>query len=97
METAEFAFNNKVYTFIKLSPFKVNYGKEPRMGFEISKKRKHVKVEEFVKEIKEMYEKVKAVLKKLQEEMKKYTDRNRKEAVEYQVEDKVLLSTKDLT
>jgi len=29
--------------------------------------------------------------------MKKYADRNRKEAVEYKVGDKVLLSTKDLT
>jgi len=29
--------------------------------------------------------------------MKKYTNRNKKEVVEYKVEDKVLLSTKDLT
>ena len=29
--------------------------------------------------------------------MKKYTDRNRKEVVEYKVENRVLLSTKDLT
>ena len=35
------------------------------MGFEIRKKRKHVKAEEFVKEMKEMYEKVKVVLIKL--------------------------------
>ena len=27
MATAEFTFNNKVYTFIKLSSFKVNYRK----------------------------------------------------------------------
>jgi len=64
LATAEFTFNNKVYTFIKLSSFKVNYRKEPRMGFEIRKKRKHVRVEEFVKEIKEIHNKVKVVLKK---------------------------------
>ena len=29
--------------------------------------------------------------------MKKYTDKNRKEVVEYKVENRVLLSTKDLT
>ena len=29
--------------------------------------------------------------------MKRYADRNRKETVEYKVEDKVLLSIKDLT
>ena len=67
------------------------------MGFKIRKKQKYVKAEEFVKEIKKIQEKVKVILKKLQEEMKKYVDRNRKKIVEYKVEDKVLLSTKNLT
>ena len=66
------------------------------MDFEIRKKRKHVKVKEFVKEIKKIYKKAKAVLKKSQKEIKKYVDRNRKETVEYKVGDKVLLSMKDL-
>ena len=68
------------------------------MGFEIRKKGKHVKVEKFVKKMKKIHEKVKVVLKKSQEEMKKYVNRNRnrKEAVEYKVRDKVLLSMKDL-
>jgi len=39
---------------------------------------------------------VKAVLKKLQKEIKKYIDKNKKEMVKYKVEDKVLLSTKNL-
>ena len=82
--------------FMKLSPFKFNYRKEPRIGFEIRKKEKHVKVEKFVKEIKSIHKKAKATLKKSQEKMKKYVDRNRKEVVEYKVGDKVLLSTKDL-
>ena len=47
--------------------------------------------------MKEIHKKIKAALKKSQEEMKKYTNRNKKEVVEYKVEDKVLLSTKDLT
>ena len=41
------------------------------MGFEIRKKRKHIKVEEFIKEIKKIYEEAKAVLRKSQKEMKK--------------------------
>ena len=95
MVTAEFAFNNKVHTAIKPSPFKVNYGREPRMGFDIRKKRKNVKAEEFVKEIKDRYEEVKAALVKSQEEMKRQADRNRKETEEYRVGDKMLISTKD--
>jgi len=63
--------------------FKVNYGQELRMGFEIRKKGKHVKAEEFVKKMKKMHKEVKVVLTKSQEKMKKYANRNRKEAVEY--------------
>lgn len=43
-----------------------------------------------------MHEKAKVALRKLQEEMKKYVDKIRKEAMEYKVGDRVLLSTKDL-
>jgi len=75
--TVEFIFNNKVHIATKSSLFKVNYGREPRMGFEIRKKRKHEKVEKFVKERKEIHEEAKVALKQSQEEMKKYADRNR--------------------
>ena len=37
--TAEFVFNNKVYTATKMLPFQVNYRKELRIGFDIRKKR----------------------------------------------------------
>ena len=92
---AEFAFNNKVHTATKTSPFQVNYGREPRMDFDIRKKGKNEKVEEFVKEMKERHEEARAALVKSQEEMKRQADRSRKEAEEYRVGDKVLISTKD--
>ena len=66
-----------------------------RIGFKIRKK-KNVKNKEFVKEMKKMHKQIKVTLKKLQEKIKIYIDRNRKETVEYKVEDRVLLSTKDL-
>ena len=94
---AEFAFNNKVHTATKMSPFQVNYGKEPRMGFDIRKKGKNEKAEEFVREIKERHEEARAALVKLQEEMKRQADRSRKEAEKYRVGDKVLISIKDFS
>ena len=97
LATAEFAFNNKVHTVTKMSLFQVNYGREPRMGFDIRKKGKNEKIEEFVKEMKERHEEARAVLVKSQEEMKRQVDRNRKEAEEYRVGDKVLISTKDFS
>jgi len=78
---------------MKESPFKVNYGREPTIGFDIRKKEKNVKVEEFPREIKDRYEEVKSVLVKSQEEIKRQADR--KEAEEYRVGDKVLISMKD--
>ena len=97
MATAEFAFNNKVYTATKMSPFQVNYRREPRMGFDIRKKGKNEKAEEFMKEMKERHEETRAALVKSQEKIKRPVDRNRKEAEEYRVGDKVLISTKDFS
>ena len=92
----EFAYNNKVHSSTKISPFKANYGQDSRMGFEVRKKRRYERAEKFVTKIKEIQEKAKTVLEKVQEEIKKYTDRKRKEVDEYKVEDLVILSTKDL-
>ena len=77
-------------------PFKANYGQDPRMGFEVRKKRKYKGAEKFVMKMKDIQDKEKAVLGKVQEEMKKYADRKRVEINEYKVGDLVILSTKDL-
>jgi len=95
LATAEFAFNNKVHTVTKTSLFQVNYGRELRMGFDIRKKGKNEKAEEFAKEMKEKHEEARATLVKSQEKMKKQADRSRKEVEEYRVGDKILISTKD--
>ena len=97
LATAEFAFNNKVHTATKTSLFQVNYGREPRIGFDIRKKGKNEKAEEFVREMKERHEEARVALVKAQEEMKRQADRNKKEAEEYRVGDKVLISTKDFS
>jgi len=47
--------------------------------------------------MKKRYEEAKAALVKSQEEMKKQADRSRKEAEEYRVGDKVLISTKNFS
>ena len=97
LATAEFAFNNKVHTATKTSPFQVNYGRELRMGFDIRKKGKNKKAEEFVREMKKRHEEARAALVKSQEEMKRQADKSRKETEEYRVGDKVLISTKDFS
>ena len=93
---AEFTYNNKAHSGTKVSPFEVNNGRNPRMGFELRKKGKYKGVERFVKKMEEVQSEAKAALTKAQEEMRRYADRKREEAVEYKVEDLVLLSTRDL-
>jgi len=92
----EFVYNNKIHLLTKVSPFKVNYRQDPRMGFKTKKKGKYEGAHKFVEKIKEIQEKAKAALGKVQEEMKKYVDRKRAEVDEYRVGDLVMLSTKDL-
>ena len=62
MATAEFTFNNKVHIAIKSSPFQVNYGRESRMGFDIRKKGKNEKAEEFTREMKKRHEEARVAL-----------------------------------
>jgi len=64
--TVEFAYNNKVHSSTKMSPFKANYRQDPRMGFETRRKRKYKEAEKFVTKIKEIQEEAKAVLGKAQ-------------------------------
>jgi len=93
---AEFAYNNKVHSSTRMSPFKANYGQDPRMGFKGRKKGKYTGAEKFVEKMKEIQEEAKAALKKTQEDIRKYADRKRSDIDEYKVGDLVMLSTKDL-
>ena len=93
---AEFAYNNKIHAATKTSPFKVNYGQDPRMGFEGRRKGKYKAVGKFIERMKKIQEEAKVALGKVQEKMKKFANRRQGEGEEYRVGDLVLLSTKDL-
>ena len=85
MGTAEFAYNNKAHSSTQMTPFKANYGQDPRMGFKGRKKGKYEGARKFIEKIKEIQEKARVVLGKAQEEMKKYANRKRGEADDYKV------------
>jgi len=94
--TAEFVYNNKVHSSTRMSPFKANYGQNPRMGFKGRKKGRYARAEKFIEKMKEIQKEAKAVLGKAQADMKKYANKKRSDIEKYKVEDLVMLSTKDL-
>jgi len=75
VRNSRLGYNNKIHAATKVSPFKVNYGQDPRMGFKGRRKRKYEAVGKFVEKMKKIQEEAKATLKKAQEEMKKFADR----------------------
>jgi len=54
LETVEFAYNNKVHTGTKVLPFQVNHRQNPRMGFELRKKRGYKGAERFAERMKKV-------------------------------------------
>ena len=94
--TAKFMYNNKIHVTTKISPFKVNYGQDPRMGFEGRRKRKYKAAGKFIERMKKIQEEAKAALGKVQEEIKKFANRRRGKGEEYRVGNLILLSMKDL-
>ena len=62
--TAEFVYNNKVHSSMETSPFKANYGQDPRIGFEVRKKGKYEGAGKFVTKMKEIQKKAKTALGK---------------------------------
>jgi len=61
---AEFAYNNEMYSSTKTLSFKVNYGQNPRMGFEGRKKGKYEEAEKFVERMKKNTEESKSSARK---------------------------------
>ena len=54
LEMVEFAYNNKIHTATKMSPFKANYGQDPRMEFERKRKEKYKVAGKFVERMKKI-------------------------------------------
>jgi len=52
--TAEFTYNNKVHTATKTSPFKANYGQDPKMGFKGKRKGKYEAAEKFIERMRKI-------------------------------------------
>jgi hypothetical protein len=93
---AEFLYNNKIHSLMKVSPFYANYGYHPRMGTEPHQYTKVEAANEFVNQMKYIHEEVQAAMTKAQEEMKHYADYHCGEPPKYEAGQKVWLETENL-
>src|SRR5215475_2256717 len=94
---AEFGYNNHVHSSTQQTPFMLDTGRHPRMGFKPA--RRAAKVEaanEFVDRMKGTLEEAKSALGKAKDEMAQYYNRHRTPAPKFEAGDKVYLDGSDI-
>jgi transposase InsO family protein len=94
---AEFSYNNHVHSSTQQTPFMVDTGRHPRMGFEPQQPRSGVEsVNEFKDRMAIGLEEAKSALAKAKDEYTQYYNRRRTPAPELKPGDKVYLDASDI-
>ena len=94
---AEFSYNNHVHSSTQQTPFLLDTGRHPRMGFEPHQPPSKVEaVNEFTDRMKNTLEEAKSALVKAKDDMAKYYNRRRTPAPVYTTGDKVYLDASDI-
>ena len=94
---AEFAYNNHVHSSTQATPFMIEYGRHPRMGFEPQQPRSEMSsVNEFVDRMAKGLEEAKAAIAKAKDEYAQYYNRHRTPAPILNPGDKVWLDASDI-
>ena len=94
---AEFQYNNHVHASTQHSPFLLDTGRHPRMGFEPHAEPSHREaVNEFTKRMATTLEEAKAALAKAKDDMAQYYNRRRNPTPEYKIGDMMYLDARDI-
>ena len=92
---AQFSYNTKKQLSTEKSPFEVTRSYQPKMGFE-QRTTKAQAAEELTKQMEETLEQTKENIEKAKARMKHQADRHRSQAPDYEIGNKVWLSTENL-
>jgi len=94
---AEFSYNNHVHSSTQQTPFLLDTGRHPWMGFELHQPLSHVEaVNEFTNRMKDTLKEAKSVLAKAKDDMARYYNRHRSPAPTFSPGDMVYLDSKDI-
>ena len=93
---AEFQYNNHVHSGTQQTPFLLDSGRHPRMGFEPGTPSRLETVNEFTNRMGSALSEAKSALAKAQEDMTRYYNRRREPAPEYAQGDRVYLDGSDI-
>jgi len=94
---AEFQHNNHVHSATQQSPFLLDTGRVPRMGFEPQQNHSDLEtVNEFMKRMRAVIDEAKSTIHKAQDDMKRYYDQQRTPAPVFEPSDKVFLNASDI-
>jgi hypothetical protein len=93
---AEFAYNNRVHSSTRRTPFEIDTGQHPRMGVEPRRQTRVEAVEEFTSRIQKATEEAQSALKQAADDMSRFHDRHRGEDTTFKVGDKVWLDSRNI-
>lgn len=92
---AEFAYNNSDHTSTRESPFKANYGFNPTIAIERGASAREPG-DHYAYNLSDLHDRIRKTLVNAQEAQKRFADRKRAETPDFNIGDKVMLSTKNL-
>jgi hypothetical protein len=94
---AEFQYNNHAHSSTQETPFMLDTGRHPRMGFEPRQAPSRVEaVNEFKERMSTSLEEARAAMSKAQGDMERYYNRRRRPAPVFKAGDKVYLEAEDI-
>ena len=96
LSMAEFQYNNHIHTSTQQTPFLLDCGQHPRMGFEPKQPARIEAVNEFTDRMKLALEEAKAALNKAKDDMARYYNHRRLPTPTYKPGDKVYLDASDI-